>query len=427
MINCLFSEKTCMTKRYLLPTIGSAGDVHPVIGLALALKTRGHNVTVLTNGYFGPLVRQMGLDFMETGAVEAYQSAVANPLLWHPTKGFEFIARNFLLPQMRVIYHLLSGFNPAETVVIAPGLAFGARLAQEKLGLPLITAHLQATMIRSVHEPPVMGPMALPARTPLALKQNWFRFMDNRVIDPILLPELNKFRQELGLPPVKHVFKEWLQSPQKIIGLWPGWYAPRQPDWPPQVTLTGFLQFERDSEQGVPGNVQAFLAQGEAPLVFTPGSAHQHGAQFFQAAVEACGALGRRGLLASAHAEHIPADLPESICYTPYLPFSQVLPQAAALVFHGGMGTAAQGLAAGIPLLVMPMSHDQPDNAARLKRLGVADALPPKKFTGTAVSAKLDRLLHDPQIFAACRKYAALVDFDQALADTCAVIENFDA
>ena len=166
-----------------------------------------------------------------------------------------------------------------------------------------------------------------------------------------------------------------------------------------------------------------FLEKGDAPIFFTPGSAMQHGAQFFAAALEACQQLGRRGLFVSAHAQHIPAHLPDTIGYAPYLPFSQALPQAAALVFHGGIGTTAQGLAAAIPLLVMPMSHDQPDNAVRLKRLGVGDFLMPKKFKGTAVARKLDHLLNSSEVAVNCQKYAPLVDFEQALDRTCQLIE----
>jgi len=410
---------------FLLPTIGSAGDVHPVIGLAQGLRTRGHDVTVITNAHFAGLVQRVGLDYRPLGTAEQYQQAVENPLLWHPTQGFAFIARNFLSPATRILYAALQEFDPRQVVVIAPALAFGARLAQEKLGMPLISAHLQPTLFRSLHQPPVMGVVSLPAWLPMPVKRLWFRFVDRTVIDPVVLPELNAFRAELGLPPVQRPFDRWMHSPDKVIGLFPGWYAPPQPDWPPHTELTGFLHFEAAAERPFPPTVRQFLETGDPPILFTPGSAMQHGAQFFQAALEACQALGRRGLFVSTYAEHIPQPLPESICYTPYLPFSQVLPRTAALVFHGGVGTMAQGLAAGVPLLVMPMSHDQPDNAQRLKRLGVGDYLAPSKFTGPAVARKLHHLLTDTGVAAACHRYAPLVDFDQALADTCTAIEQF--
>jgi rhamnosyltransferase subunit B len=411
----------------LLPTIGSAGDVHPVIGLGRGLQARGHSVTIIASAYFEPLIRQMGLDFIPLNTAQAYQQAVANPLLWHPTKGFEFIARQFLIPATRTLYAILQEMDPRHTLVVAPALAFGARLAQEKLGMPLISAHLQAAVLRSVHQPPVNGPVILPDWLPLSLKSLWFRFADWGVVDPVLLPGLNSFRAELGLPPIRRVFHEWMHSTQRVLGLFPAWFAPPQPDWPPHTQLTGFIHFEREEQRPLPPHIHTFLENGDPPILFTPGSAMQHGAHFFQAALEACQTLGRRGLFVSAYADHIPTPLPDSIAYASYLPFSQVLPRTNALVFHGGVGTMAQGLAAGVPLLVMPLSHDQPDNALRLQRLGVGDYLWPRQFTGPALARKLDRLLSNTAVAAACRRYAPLVDFDQALADSCTVIERFSS
>jgi UDP:flavonoid glycosyltransferase YjiC (YdhE family) len=108
-----------------------------------------------------------------------------------------------------------------------------------------------------------------------------------------------------------------------------------------------------------------------------------------------------------------------------YVPFSQVLPRAAAIVHHGGVGTTSQGLRAGIPQLLMPMAHDQPDNAARLVRLGVGDWLAPAKFSGQAVAARLQALLESAAVRASCRdvasRFQGIEPFDQA----CHVIEDF--
>ena len=93
-----------------------------------------------------------------------------------------------------------------------------------------------------------------------------------------------------------------------------------------------------------------------------------------------------------------------------YIPLGTLLPRAAALIHHGGIGTTAQGLAAGVPQLVMPMSHDQPDNAARLRHLGVGAALSPPRFTDTRVAQALDRLLRSETVRARCRDLAARCD-----------------
>src|SRR6185436_13395214 len=93
-----------------------------------------------------------------------------------------------------------------------------------------------------------------------------------------------------------------------------------------------------------------------------------------------CALLGRRGILLTRHREQVPDNLPREVIHIDYAPFSQLLPRCAALVHHGGIGTSAQALASGVPQLVTPFTHDQPDNAARLKRLGGAEVLPSSRY-----------------------------------------------
>ena len=130
-----------------------------------------------------------------------------------------------------------------------------------------------------------------------------------------------------------------------------------------------------------------------------------HGKQFFQASIEACKLLKRRALLLTTHTAHLPP-ASEGTAHFDYLPFSALLPHAAALVHHGGIGTAIQALAAGIPQLVRPMNYDQPDNAARLERLGVAVSLSPAKYHGPEVTRNLEYLLSSPSVRESCQRWA---------------------
>jgi UDP:flavonoid glycosyltransferase YjiC (YdhE family) len=149
-----------------------------------------------------------------------------------------------------------------------------------------------------------------------------------------------------------------------------------------------------------------------------------HAADFFQAAVDACVRLGRRGLLLARFASQIPRDLPDGVRHFSYIPFSQVLPRSAAIVHHGGIGTTAQGLAAGIPHLVMPLAHDQPDNAHRLERLGVARTLLPAKFRGPAVARALSALLDSPTVLSRAREIAGRLDPSADMDRSCGIIEG---
>jgi UDP:flavonoid glycosyltransferase YjiC (YdhE family) len=164
-----------------------------------------------------------------------------------------------------------------------------------------------------------------------------------------------------------------------------------------------------DGDPPLDAAAEAFLSQGTAPILFTPGSANMWGKAFFEAAAAACVQLKRRAMLVTPYADHIPPALPAGIRHFNSLPFSRVFARCAAVVHHGGVGTAAQGLAAGVPQLIMPMAHDQPDQAQRLQRLGVGDYLVPKKFLADAVASKLEYLLASPEVKLACEKTRALM------------------
>jgi UDP:flavonoid glycosyltransferase YjiC (YdhE family) len=409
----------------LLVTIGSAGDVHPFAGLGQALRSRGHRVTLITNGYFEPLARRLGLEFEMVGTAEEYHAATTDPELWHPRKGFAAVARRGILPGLRPVYEIIADrYVPGETVVAASLIALGARLAQEKLGVPLATVALSPIVFRSAYQAPVLPGIPLPAWLPRSAKRFVYWLGDRRVIDPVLADETNAFRQEIGLPPVRRLLDRWWHSPQCALGLFPAWFAPPQPDWPSRTCLTGFPLFDERDAAELPDEVKAFLDVGDPPLVFTPGSAMRHGQSFFAAAVAACRQLGRRGLLLTRFREQLPADLPAQVRHFDYLPFSQVLPRAAALVHHGGIGTTAQALAAGVPQLVMPMSHDQPDNAARLARLGVARVLAPRAFRGPAVARALGQLLSSAVVAGRCRSVAQRLQRANPVHETCEAIER---
>jgi UDP:flavonoid glycosyltransferase YjiC (YdhE family) len=146
------------------------------------------------------------------------------------------------------------------------------------------------------------------------------------------------------------------------------------------------------------------------------------GKQFFRTSIEACRRINRRGVLLTRHAEQIPQNLPDGIIHVPYAPFSQLLPHVAALVHHGGIGTSAQAMRAGVRQLVTPMAHDQFDNAARLKRLGVARVLPYPRYTARRAARELRKLI-SREYGIRCHWVREWFRNERPLDETCRVIE----
>ena len=256
------------------------------------------------------------------------------------------------------------------------------------------------------------------------MKRALWWVLDRALIDPHIAPALNRWRRQLGLPPVTSVFGAWLNSPQGVVGLFPEWFGPHQPDWPDNVHLTGFPRYDDSDRQQLGDELHAWLNRGDPPIVFTPGSANRDARGFFAAAVDAARILRRRALLLTRYSEQIPDDLPENVRYEPYVPFTRLLPRTVALVHHGGIGTCAQGLGAGVPQLTMPLGYDQPDNTLRLVRLGVARWLPPSRFTGPRLASELKQLLNDEAVRRACRTYADRIAGSDPINDACDAIEH---
>jgi len=393
--------------KILLTALGSAGDVHPIVGIGARLKQLGHAVTVVTNPYFAPLIERVGLELVPLGTVEDFRTTMNDPRLWHPTKGIFLVMRQGVLPSLPIIYDTIAErFQPGEMVIGAHSLDFASRIAQAKLGVPVATIHLAPGVFRSVYDPPYLPPLYMPKWLPKPLMRAQFRATDV-LVDYLIVGGVNELRRKVDLPPVRRIMNDWWFSPQRVIGLFPDWFGPKQRDWPPQTENVGFPLWDEHGVTNVPAELEAFLAAGTPPIVFTPGSAMAHGHLFFHIAVEACKQLGRRGILLTRQKEQIPAQLPPEVKHFDYVPFSQVLPRAAALVHHGGIGTLSQALAAGIPHLVMPMAYDQPDNARRLVRLGVALAIPRPKFTLPRVVPALQSLLETPTVQERCLELAS--------------------
>ena len=405
----------------LLCTIGSAGDVNPFIGLGEHLIKRDFRVVLITSQYFESHAHNAGLEFFGLGNTEDYQTIIQNPDLWDPDKGFKVFAESVVFPIMEPAYEIISRFDPSKTILVAQGQFFAAHIAHEKLGFPFITIHLQPAAFRSVYEFPL-----LPTWMPPILKRGLFNLLDALVLDKLFAPNINHFRQRLGLSPVKNIFDHWTHSPQLNLCLFPDWFATPQPDWPPQTQLTSFVYYDKQNgKEEIHDTVKEFFNAGSTPILFTPGTAMKHANQFFLDCIEACQLLGQRGILLTQYPEQLPPELPKNIQHFAYLPFSKVLPQALALVHHGGIGTTAQAIAAGIPQVIRPMAHDQPDTALRVEKLGIGVSLSPKKFRAESLAAHLKKLITSEAVLDQCKVYAARIDPARSLNESCMVIENF--
>jgi UDP:flavonoid glycosyltransferase YjiC (YdhE family) len=413
-----------MTRHFILTPFGSAGDVNPFLWIGRGLRERGHAVTLIVAPPFVEAVRRAGLSCVTVGEPGLYERVVRDPDLWHPGRGLNvtlgFAGR--ATGEYDAIIRATAERAGGDVVLAGSLLALGARLAREKLGVPLATIHLQPAVFLSQYDTPVLrAHMEWLARLPRWLKRAFFALPNP--LDQAAGPAVRAACARAGVTPPRSLMREWMHSPDAVLGLFPAWFGAPQPDWPPRCRLAGFPLYDPGDQQALTPELEQFLEEGPPPVLFTPGSAMVHGRKFFATAQEACARLGARAVFATAHRDQLPAPR-SAVLAVDYAPFSRLLPRVAAVVHHGGIGTLSQALAAGVPQLVMPMSHDQPDNAHRLVRLGVALRLYPRRFTADRVAAALRHLLRDAAVRAACAAAAARVRADRPAAVVFDTLEN---
>jgi rhamnosyltransferase subunit B len=408
---------------FLLMNFGTAGDINPFIGLGIALKGRGHTVTFSTNPYFESAVTRAGLPLIPIGTREEYLTILGHPDLWSEQRGIEILVRDGIRVLIRPVFEVVRQFAQSpNTVIITSWAVFGARFAQEKFGIPLITVDLMPGVIASLDATPVHAGLDF-SGWPRWAKWGMFRFGD-LMIRRLLDPDFNQLRREVGLPPVRGTLNAWCQSPLRAVGLWPEWFGPIQRDWPASIRLTNFPLYDDTGVEPLSGELETFLKDGPPPVVFTPGSGMRQGNAFFQESVNACRQTGRRGLLLTRFTEQVPSNLPSSIRVFNYVPFSRLLPACAAIVHQAGIGNVSQAFAAGIPQIVMPMTFDQPDNAARIERLGAGLTLQPKDYRSDKIAALLDKLDTDPSYRLRAQELQRQLRGQNGLSQTCEVIEQ---
>jgi len=233
-------------------------------------------------------------------------------------------------------------------------------------------------------------------------------------------------RKEVGLPPARG-FNPLTESysPVLHLALFSKWLADKQLDWPAQTIVTGFPWFDAEGDAGLPQKLAHFLDDGESPLVFTLGTAVVADAgPFYHHSATAAKLMGRRAILVVKNPRVLLPELPEGVVAFDYAPFSLLFPRAAAIVHHGGIGTTGQAMRSGRPSLVMPCAWDQPDNAERAARLGIARTIARNRYEPKRVAAELMLLLEDPAYSQRAAEIATKVRQEDGVTAACTALES---
>jgi UDP:flavonoid glycosyltransferase YjiC (YdhE family) len=159
--------------------------------------------------------------------------------------------------------------------------------------------------------------------------------------------------------------------------------------------------------------------------VFTLGSAAVLDAgSFYEESAKAALEAGVRAvLLVGTDPRNVPETQSPRLCVAQYAPYSKLFPRASLIVHQGGVGTTAQAMQAGRPMLVMPYSHDQPDNARRMRRLGIAGVIQRQDYTAERAERRIRRMLRHPRFAERAAEVGERLRGEDGLARACDALE----
>ncbi len=404
-------------QRVVLAALGSYGDLHPVLGVALALKARGADVTIASHPDYATKVEASGLAFrpcgpsfddlmLETGLTPV---AVIDRMARDQAFLFSGFVNASLDAWIRDIRPIVTGAD----IVVGTSLACGADIVARTLKKPFVTAALSPAVLLSAMDPP-KWPGA-----PLILKPKhaWARSLNRTVLNlgkrkmAAVMAGVTDAYCRAGLVPSVGV--SGVVSNHLTLALYSPLLMGPQPDNPPNTQIVGFPFY--DSEDGetirLDSKLDAFLDAGPPPVVFSLGSIVVYdGEAFYRTAIAAAAALRQRCVvLCGPDSPLLDVDFGPEVCVAAYAPHSLLFPRARAIVHHGGIGSTGQALRAGKPQLVTPVFADQFDNGWRCTLLGAAKTLNYKDWTLEKATRALKTVLESPVMAERAREVAVLI------------------
>ena len=413
--------------RVVLTTFGSLGDLHPYLAVGKGLRARGHEVVVATSEIYRERVVADGLEFCpvrpDLGPLRGDLEVLKR--LWHPRKGTEYLMRTMVMPFVEESYEDLTVACLGADVIVTHLLSYAAPVVAEVMGIPAVAVGLQPSAFISAYDPPVLaqarwlyglrhlGPM--PYRVLFALGslrvRGWTR-------------PLRELRARLGLAEQKgDPVLKWAWQTGGAMAWFPAVFGAPQRDWPTGTVVTGF-PFYDSAAVGLSAGTEEFLVAGEAPVVFTLGSAAvSQAGDFYAESARGAGLAGMRAVLLVGEdaGPEVWGLASETVHVSSYEPYAALFPRAVAVVHQCGIGTTGESLRAGVPVVAVPWGYDQFDNAERLKRMGCGVVMERGRYRAEGVARELRRV---GRLRERCGEVARMVRSEDGVEAACGAIER---
>ena len=418
--------------RYLLVTDGTWGDVLPFMYIALEMQKRGHNVVVLSNEHYKIFAEDNGIPFEITTTDEDRSKFLSNQDLWDPNKGMSVVAtftglmffKTFKVLEEKVLEH--KKLNEKFDMIISHSFSYAAKTISEINRIPHCSVLISPIQLKSNYRLPVFYGGKDYNFIPQILKSIIYPMVNKFILDPLFPKEINAFRKIKGLKPIRS-FVFWNTKSDLTIGLWPNWYAPLEIDQLSGSKLAGFTKDVEMLRITSDEKLDQWIKNGEKPIIVTMGSGYFFNHEILQTFKEITEISKERFIIVGPNNEDLNFSNSSKIFCANQLPFSQILPRCKLAIHHGGAGTLAQVIQAGIPHLVVPQSHDQPDNAYRIYKNNLGLIIWNQRPTPPEIIEKINLIFSSDKYTKLCAETKDKVINDtNGIIKACDLIENFN-
>jgi vancomycin aglycone glucosyltransferase len=393
--------------RVLLSTIGSRGDVQPLVALALQLKALGQEVRLCVPPDFRDWIEGMGIPLTPIGP-EVRKFAVSTPAV-PPVKPSPEQQRQMIESTVTTQFETISAAaRDCDIIVGATALQVAAPSVAEKLGIPYFFAAYSPAVLPSPHHaPPVLGILGdKPSSAMSDYSELWIQ--DAQRWNVTWASVLTSHRAALGLDPISDV-RSYVLTTQP-------WLAadPTLAPWPDPADQAVFQTgaWILMDERPLSAKLESFLEAGEPPIYFGFGSTRAP-EDLSQVMISSARALGRRAIISQGWADLSVVDNQSDCLSIGDVNVLALFKRVAAVVHHGGAGTTTAAARGGAPQVVIPQHYDQHYWAGRVQQLGIGTAHAPGTATTDSLTSALDQALQ-PDISARAQSIATAVRDDGA-------------
>jgi len=408
-------------RHIVIYAMGTGGDVDPMVAVGIELLHRGYRVSFLSNDYFQSRIIAAGLEFVSVGTLEQYHKG-NSVTAWESRNhvdNFEY----YHAPAFEPAFEYVKKLTDNNVLILTLGEENGAHAAAEKFAYPVIKFILSPNIIFSAYSPPAPMKWAIPASIPRFVVR--FLLRRNRKTRFKVFckaPHTAAYRKARARLQCSLKF-ETESSSILQIGFFPEWFGMPAQDWPKNLSMVGFpLQNRADTTSR--NELEAVIERQGAPLIFTSGTGVKDVVELFTEGRKICEQLQVPGIFVGGTdgAELLQGS---SLCtHMDYIDFEYALSKSLAIIHHGGMGTTAQAIKAGIPQLIRPIKYDQPDNADRIYKLGLGTYVMPERFKAEVVAPMIANMLQKAKHSKALSFYSADVNNSRAVIDACDLIDK---